>query len=176
MSIKFSIFGKCSKFFSVFLSLSFLFCLSCDATPQNNILLKSQPISNTNSNSQNSEPALIVQKFMAYVSENKLKEANDLVKTEQEVSGTTKSSQETPKKFEETAVKLDWAQAFKERNYSLEKIVGNDVSENKAKVKALLNFNEKSRVKMGAVFSLKNVNGQWFIYDIEFVTDGTLNQ
>lgn len=176
MSMKFSIFGKYSKLFSVFLSLSLLLCLSCDATPQNNILSKSQPINNTNRNSQNSEPALIVQKFMEYVSENKLKEANDLVKTKKEVSETSKSSQEIPKKFEEAAVKLDWAQAFKDKNFSLEKIASNEVFEKDAKVKTLLRFDEESRVKIGSIFSLKNVNGQWYIYNIEFITDGTLNK
>jgi hypothetical protein len=48
--------------------------------------------------------------------------------------------------------------------------------ERDAQVKTLLRFDEESCVKIGSIFSLKNVNGQWFIYDIEFITDGTLNQ
>lgn len=176
MSIKFSIFGKCSRLLFSFLILNFLFCLSCGYVAENNVLSKSEPTGNTNSNSQKSEPELVVQKFMEYVSENKLKEANDLVKTEQEVSGTPQASQENPEKFREVPIKPDWAQVFKERNYSLYKIVSNDVSENEARVKALLNFNDKSSVKMGSIFSLKNVNGQWYIYDIDFITDGTLNK
>jgi hypothetical protein len=123
-------------------------------------------ISNKNDVSQNSEPTLIVQKFMKYVAENKLAEANSLTKTEQEVSGMTKQR-------EELASKLDWAQVFKERDFTLEKIVSNDISGKSAKVKTLLSFGSKYDVNMEAIFSLKNLNDQWFIYDIEFVTDRT---
>ena len=176
MNIKFSISGKSSKLLLGVLTLTFLFCLSCGYVAENNVLSKSQPVSSTSSNLENSEPELVVQKFMEYVSENKLKEANALTKTEQEVSGTPKASSETSKDFKEVSVKLDWAQAFKDDNYSLYKIVSSEVIENDAKVKALLSFSEKTSVKMGSVFSLKKVGGQWFIYDIDFITDGTLNQ
>jgi hypothetical protein len=123
-------------------------------------------ISNKNDVSQNSEPTLIVQKFMKYVAENKLAEANSLTKTEQEVSGMTKQR-------EELASKLDWAQVFKERDFTLEKIVSNDISGKNAKVKTLLSFGSKNDINMETIFSLKNLSDQWFIYDIEFVTDRT---
>jgi hypothetical protein len=103
---------------------------------------------------------------MKYVAENKLAEANSLTKTEQEVSGMSKPR-------EELAAKLDWAQVFKGRDFTLEKIVSNDISGKDAKVKTLLAFGSNNGINLETIFSLKNINDQWFIYDIEFVTDRT---
>ena len=158
-----------------FLYLSILLCFSCGYIPQNEVLSKNTSISNKNDVSQNSEPALIVEKFMKYVAENKLAEANGLTKTEQEVSGISRP-EAVPgmkKQREELASKLDWAQVFKERDFTLEKIVSNDISGKNAKVKTLLAFSNKYGVNMRTIFYLGNVNDQWFIYDIEFVTDKT---
>ena len=110
---------------------------------------------------------------MKYVAENKLAEANGLTKTEQEVSGMSRP-EAVPgmaKQQEELVSKFDWAQVFKERGFTLEKIVSNDISGKNAKVKTLLSFISKNGINLETIFSLQNINNQWFIYDIEFVTD-----
>lgn len=169
MNIKFKIFETCSKLVFSFLFLIFLLCISCGYTPQNDALPKSLPVSQTNNISQNSEPVLIVQKFMQYVSENKLVEANALVKTPPQVS-------ETKERQQEAISKLNWAEVFKERNFSLEKIISNDISEKGAKVKALLNYDNDPRIKVEADFTLNNTDNQWFIYDIELITGKDINR
>ncbi|HEY0458624.1 MAG TPA: hypothetical protein VGC97_05680 [Pyrinomonadaceae bacterium] len=169
MNTKVKISEKCSKLLLGCLFLLLLLCLSCGFTPQNDALPKSLPLSKTNDVSQNSEPVLIVQKFIQYVSENKLNEANGLIKTPTEIPETGNQKKEAP-------VKLNWAEVFKERNYSLEKIVNTDISENEAKVKTILNYDTDPRVKIGADFTLKKNNNQWLIYDIDFIVDKSVYQ
>lgn len=157
MGKKLFTFYKYNKLILGLLCLNFLLFLSCGSTPQNKNY-------STSTISKKSETDVIVEKFMSYISENNLAEANRLMINPQHISEKRTLSQESPTKF-------DWARVLKERDLSLEKIIDNNTFNNDAIVKTLLIYNKDPRINLEAVFNLKNVDNHWFIYDIKFITD-----
>lgn len=111
--------------------------------------------------SQKSEPELTVEIFMNHISEDNIEEANKFIISDEEQSKHIDSTREVTPKFDQAAV-------FKERKLALKKIESNEITEDTAKVKAVVIQNNDSRISIITIFSLKKINDKWFIYDIDF--------